>query len=94
MNELDPEITKIQQDWQESYRLAHRWMITQEPDGSYSVHQHQIDGVAPASTYPTKEQAAARLLQLLGLKDPVTPQNWPESVCIGYIEDVDGQHSV
>jgi len=82
--ELDPEITSIQQEWLDRHRLAHRWMIAEDLDG-FSVHDHTIDGVAPPSTYPTREQAAARLLQLLGIKEPVTPQNWPERVCIGSV---------
>lgn len=85
---IDPEITAIQEDWLRRYRLAHRWMIVEGLDG-FEVHDHTIDGVAPPTTYPTREQAAARLLQMLGLKEPVTPQSWPESVCIGTIERTD-----
>lgn len=85
-NEIDPDITAIQQEWLDHYRLTHRWAVVQEAEG-FSVHEHSIDGVAPPSDYPTKEAAAARLLQLMGIKEPVTPQNWPERVCIGYIEE-------
>ena len=52
----------------------------------YSVHEHTIDGVAPPYVYQTKEQAAARLLQILGIKHPVFPQNWPERVEIGAVQ--------
>lgn len=86
-NGLDPDITAIQEHWLTVYRPTHRWIIVQEPEG-FSVHDHSIDGVGPPSDYKTKVEAAARLLQLLGIKEPVTPQNWPERVCIGYVSSL------
>lgn len=62
-----------------------RWLIV-EINGRYEVHVWTVDGVAPPSTYDTKRQAAARLLQLLKI-GPVRPQTWPEEVCIGYVEN-------
>jgi len=83
--ELDPEITAIQDDFAKRYRLTRRWIIVDGLDG-FEVHDHTIDGVAPPTIYVTRELAAARLLQLLGLQLPVTPQSWPEPVEIGHID--------
>ncbi len=41
------------------------------------------DESMPQSFYETKEQAAARLLQLLEIKEPISPQSWPEQVFLG-----------
>lgn len=84
-NYPDPEIVGMQTAWLERHRGAHRWIIVRDLDG-WEVHEHTIDGVAPCSTYPTVEEAAARLLQLLGIKTLITPQSWPECVCISQIE--------
>ena len=79
------EIEKMQREWFEAHRHATRYLVVQELDG-WSVHVWTIDGVAPPTTYPTKEQAAARLLQMMDIGQPITPQNWPERVGIGFIE--------
>lgn len=52
-------------------------------DYGFNVEQWLPNGVAPTSSYDTAQEAAARALQLLGLKDPITPQSWPETVGIG-----------
>lgn len=76
---IDPDIAVIQEEWFARNRYTHRWVIVAELVG-YSVHEHSIDGVAPPTTYPTIELAAARLLQLLGIKQSVSPQTRPEIV--------------
>lgn len=81
MTPMDPEIATIQTEWLERNRLTTRWIIVAEPEG-FSVHQHDCDGVAPSHVYQTKAAAAARLLQLLGLTEPVLPQSWPETVLV------------
>lgn len=81
----DPEIVSMQSEWNEKWRDRRRWILVEEADGTYSVHQHDLTGVSPPSEYPDKRKAAARLLQLLGI-GPVAPQHWPEEVCIGSIE--------
>lgn len=68
----DADIVQIQTEWLENYRATRRWIVVEELDG-FSVHEHSIAGVFPSITYPTKEAAAARILQLLDLKQPVTP---------------------
>lgn len=82
---LDPEITAIQDDFARRYRLTRRWIIVDGLDG-FEVHDHTIDGVAPSTIYATRALAAARLLQLLGLTEPVTPQSWPERIEIGHVD--------
>ena len=84
MSEQDAEVAGIQRDFLDRFKASRRWIIVEESDGSYSVHEHTWDGVAPPSSYPDKRKAAARLLQLLGI-GPVAPQTWPEAVCVGEI---------
>ena len=52
-------------------------------DYGWRVEQWLSDGVAPSSDYDTPHEAAARACQLLGLREPVTPQSWPEVAQIG-----------
>lgn len=66
-----------------------RVFMIEAADYGYRVHEFLPDGVAPQSDYDTPHEAAARLLQLMGIKEPVTPQDWPESVCISTIDRVD-----
>lgn len=61
-------------------------IIIEAGDYGYRVHQWMPDGVAPQSDYDTPHEAAARVLQLLKIKEAVKPQDWPEEVCIGRIE--------
>lgn len=60
------------------------WAISENENGTFTVHQQNPNGVAPPSDYPTLRKAAARLLQLLGT-GAIAPQTWPENVCIGNI---------
>lgn len=75
----DQDVVKLQTAWLERYRASHRWIIVEGLDG-FEVHEHTIDGVAPHSIYPTAAAAAARLLQLMKIEHPVTPQREPERV--------------
>lgn len=45
------------------------------------------ENISPKCSYPNAYKAAARLLQLMDIKLPVTPQDWPERICIGEIPD-------
>jgi hypothetical protein len=80
----DQKIVAMQRQHEDGWRLAEKWIIVHTLEG-YEVHHHLIDGVGPPSVYPTRDQAAARILQLLKIKQPVTPQNWPERIQIGAI---------
>ncbi len=78
------EIRQMQFDWLTRNAETHRWIIVAEPEG-FTIHEHMIDGVAPPARKATKFEAAARLLQLMGIKEPVAPQDYPEQVCVGTI---------
>lgn len=79
------EITEIQAFWNAKWRDKRRWIIVEESDGTYSIHEHMIDGVAPPVIKPDKRAVASRLLQLLQI-GPVAPQDYPEEFCIGEID--------
>jgi hypothetical protein len=79
------DITAMQAEWNAKWRDKRRWIVVEEADGTYSIHEHMTDGVAPPCVKPNKREVAARLLQLLQI-GPVAPQDWPEEVCVGEIE--------
>lgn len=66
-------------------RNARAIAIVENSDGTVTVEQWSKDSVCPSVTYPNKREAAARVLQLLGI-GPVAPQTWPETVCIGSVD--------
>lgn len=80
-----PDIAQMQRDHEERLRKTRRWVIA-ETDEGFEVHQWTVDGVAPWSTYPIPELAAARLLQLMEIKHAIVPQAYPERICVGFIE--------
>jgi hypothetical protein len=81
---IEEEIEHIRQENLSRIALAHRTIMIVEIDGKFEVHEHTPTGIAPVSDYPTKQKAAARVLQLLHI-GPVAPQTWPEAVCIGTV---------
>ena len=83
-----PDIEAMQREHEERLRTTHRWLIAETADG-FEVHEWTDDGVAPWAEKSTKEEAAARLLQLMGIKHAIMPQAYPERVQIGYIETDD-----
>lgn len=80
----DHEIAEIVAEHQAAWAEKRRWVVVQEPNG-FTVHEHMADSVSPTSRYSTVELAAARLLQLLGIKKSIAPQDHPETVCIGKV---------
>ena len=60
--------------------------VIAEADEGFEVHEWTADGVAPWTVYPTKEAAASRLLQLMGIKHAIVPQAYPEDVCVDAIQ--------
>lgn len=82
---MDVELERIKDEHVANLRKRHVVMI-ETSDYGYRVHQWSPDGVAPQSDYDTPHEAAARALQLLGIREPVTPQSWPEEVQIGFVE--------
>ena len=79
------EISDMQSEWNKSWRDKRRWIIVEEGDGTYSIHEHMTDGVAPPITKPNKREVAARFLQVFG-SGVVAPQTFPEEICCGVIE--------
>jgi hypothetical protein len=81
---MDQEVEQIKDEHYAN--LCKRFVVMIErSDYGYRVHQWSPDGVAPQSDYDTPHEAAARAMQFLGIKEPVTPQDWPEQVCVGTI---------
>jgi hypothetical protein len=81
---MDAELERIKDEHIANLRKRRAIMI-ETSDYGYCVHHWSPDGVAPTSDYDTPHEAAARALQLLGIKEPVKPQDWPEEACIGSI---------
>lgn len=81
----DRDIEDIRQENFNRIAKAHRTLMIVEIDGKFEVHDHTPDGIGPPSVHQSKRAAAARVLQLLKI-GPVSPQTWPETVCIGSIE--------
>ena len=85
---MDWSIDAIKDEHIANLRKREVFMIERSEYG-YRVHHWTADGVGPQSDYDTPHEAAARVLQLLNIKEPVKPQDWPERVCIGRIETDD-----
>jgi hypothetical protein len=58
-------------------------ILVVKSDYGWNVEHWFPDGVAPTSSYDIAQEAAARALQLMKLKEPITPQAWPEIAEIG-----------
>jgi hypothetical protein len=56
-------------------------------DGEFSVWMSENDNASPKTNYKTKEKAAARILQLLGITETITPQKYPERIKIDEVSD-------
>jgi glycine/D-amino acid oxidase-like deaminating enzyme len=79
-----PDIVAMQRQHEDRLRATRRWLIA-ETDEGFEVHEWTVDGVAPWAEKATKEEGAARLLQLMGIKHAIIPQAYPERVCVGNI---------
>lgn len=51
-----------------------------EANGVYTVAQRWGENVFPITEYTSAEKAAARVLQLMGITEPVAPQTHAESI--------------
>lgn len=81
----DHGIAEIRSHYHSDWLKRRLWAISENPDGSFTVHEHSPDGVAPPTEYQTMRKAVSRLLQIMGT-GVVPPQTWPERVCIGTVE--------
>lgn len=63
--------------------------IAEQSERGWEVWSQDSTGenFGPKCSYPNAYKAAARLLQLMDIKLPVTPQNWPERICLGDIDE-------
>ena len=62
-------------------------IVIERADYGWRIHDWKAGGgVFPSSDYDTPQEAAARALQLMGIRAPVTPQAWPEEFGIGSVE--------
>jgi len=66
-----------------------RWTFSvAQTERGWDVGGHdQFGNVLPKTSYPNAYKASARLLQLMEIELPVTPQEYPERINLG---DVDG----
>jgi hypothetical protein len=76
------EIEQIKREHFEAL-LSRRVILLVMHDYGWEVEQWSPGGVAPTSGYDTPQEAAARALQLMKIKEPVVPQSWPEIAQIG-----------
>ena len=87
----DPhEVPDMQFDWFLKSQNQPRYMIVQRGPDDFEVALHSEGNVFPSTSYPTAEQALARLAQLMGVKHPIKPQDWPEDIQIGGNDDQAG----
>lgn len=91
----DEQIADIKREAFDRFKGSRQVWIVEEIGADFRVHYWTGDewkngaGVSPQHDYPTLRKAAARLLQLFGV-GAVSPQTWPERVCIGEITMEDG----
>jgi len=64
-------------------------ILTSGLDGRWYIEQTDGENVWPRILFKDNVDAAARVLQLLDIKEPVSPQDYPIKVCIGEIETDD-----
>jgi len=83
---MDTEVERIRDEHYSNLRKRN-CIIIEQVDYGYRVHQWSPDGVAPQSDYDTPHEAAARALQLLRITEPIKPQDWPEEVRVGFIQE-------
>lgn len=78
------DISAMQADWYASWRDKRRWIIVEDGDGTYSIHEHTKDSVYCPTVKSNLREVASRLLQLFNI-GPVAPQDYPEEICIGEV---------
>ena len=83
---MSPDIAAMQREHEERLRGTTRWIIAETAKG-FEIHEWTAEGVAPWADKETREAAAARLLQLMGIRHAIIPQAYPESVQIGSITE-------
>lgn len=80
---MDKEVAEIKSEHFAALKSREVILLVRS-DYGFDVHRWTADSVAPTSSYDNPQEAAARALQLLGIKEPITPQAWPERVEISF----------
>lgn len=63
-------------------------------DGTFKICEFSEQSVFPTTEKKTAYETVARVAQILGVKESVNPQDWPERICIGEIELRDNEDNV
>jgi hypothetical protein len=68
----------------------HEIRLIETIPGHWMIRESTKDSVFPPTVKPTTKEMVARVAQIVGLKELVEPQNYPEQICVGEItEDED-----
>jgi hypothetical protein len=70
-------------DWAERSQL-----IIEMKNGQWTLNQYGIDNddIAPTTAKKTKEEIVARLMQVMDIKTAIKPQDFPEEICVEFIQ--------
>ena len=63
----------------------HEIRLIETIPGHWMIRETTKDSVFPPTVKPTTKEMVARVAQIVGLKDPVEPQNYPEQICVGEV---------
>lgn len=61
-------------------------VINERSDGTFLIEEFTPESVFPTIEKKDSLSCGRRILQLLNLKEPVAPQDWPEKVGITEVE--------
>lgn len=56
-------------------------------DGTFNICEYEGENIIPHTAKKTAYEVVARVAQILGIKEMIKPQDWPEDICIGEIEE-------
>lgn len=79
---MDKEVAEIKAEHFETLK-GREVIILARSDYGWDVEHWVPDGVWPNCSYDNANEAAARVLQCLDIREPITPQSWPETTHIG-----------
>jgi hypothetical protein len=64
----------------------HEIRLIETIPGHWMIKESTNDSVFPPTIKPTTKEMVARVAQIVGLKEPTEPQNYPEEHCIGEVK--------
>ena len=68
------------------YTELHEIRLIETIPGHWMIRESTKDSVCPPTVKPTTLEMVARVAQIVGLKEPVLPQNYPEQICVGEVK--------